>query len=164
MGFFEKAKKYVKEAFEKYGDVANPGGFVGRSEEPKNEGTTSAADVKETKKKKLTLEEEQMALNQEFIQKAMGDIFHPINRWEDPEGYKASLNKSEELQKRQMDLNARKEKKARIEARKEEVRKLFATYGANPGGMIEKPMEMTEAKKVEPKIDLIAAQKRNNSR
>ena len=48
----------------------------------------------------------------------------------------------------------------------EEARKLYATYGANPGGMIEKPM--TEAKKAEPKDNMaakvMAAQKRDNGR
>ena len=49
----------------------------------------------------------------------------------------------------------------------EEAKNLYATYGANPGGMIEKPVEKTE--KAEPKkkdaiATAVAAQKRGNGR
>ncbi|MBO4519853.1 MAG: hypothetical protein J5787_01460 [Alphaproteobacteria bacterium] len=166
MGFFEKAKEYIKDAFEKYGDVANPGGFVGRPEEPKKEGTAPAADVKEPKKKKgrMTLEEQQVALNKELEASVLNDMFHPIDPYADPEGYKAKLKKDGELMDKLQDLSARKEKRARIEARKEEVRKLYATYGANPGGMIEKPIETAEPKKAEPNAAVIAAQRNAASR
>jgi len=118
MGFFEKAKKYIKEAFEKYGDVANPGGFVGRPTEP--------AEAKAEPEKADT---------------AKADLAEKLR------GVK------------------KEEKKPSMF---EEAKKLYAIYGANPGGMIEKPMKETEAKKAEPKdgvtAKVIAAQKRNNGR
>lgn len=114
MGFFEKAKKYIKEAFEKYGDVANPGGFVGRSEAPKND--APKAEAPKDAEKKPGVKDRILAFKNKYL---------------------------------------------------EEAKKLYATYGANPGGMIEKPMEKTEEKKAEPKdvaAKVIAAKKREGGR
>ncbi|MBO4519852.1 MAG: hypothetical protein J5787_01455 [Alphaproteobacteria bacterium] len=114
MGFFEKAKNYIKEAFEKYGDVANPGGFVGRPEAPKNE--APKAEAPKNAEKKSTVKDKILAFKNKYLA---------------------------------------------------EAKNLYATYGANPGGMIEKPMEKTEEKKAEKDnvtAQAIAAQKRNNGR
>jgi len=113
MGFWEKAKNYVKDAFEKYGDVANPGGFVGRPAEP--------AEAKKAEPEKVD------PAKAELAEKLRGV-------------------KKEEKKSSYMD----------------EVKEMYGRFGANPGGMIEKPMEKAEPpKKAEKAVAAaVAAQKR----
>ena len=114
MGFWEKAKKYVKDAFEKYGDVANPGGFVGRPAEP--------AEAKKAEPE---------------VDQAKADLAEKLR------GVKKEEKKSSYM---------------------DEVKEMYGRFGANPGGMIEKPVEKAEpAKKADAKAATaaaIAAQKR----
>ena len=108
MGFWEKAKNYVKDAFEKYGDVANPGGFVGRPTEP------------EAKK-----------AEPEKVDPAKAELAEKLR------GVKKEEKKSSYM---------------------DEVKEMYGRFGANPGGMIEKPVEKADAKAAA--AAAIAAQKR----